>query len=250
MNAKYIIRLDDACPTMDKDKWDRIEKILDNYNVKPVVAVIPNSQDKTFDNDEYDLSFWEKVTKWQQKGWDIAMHGYNHVYTIQCGGLVYPIKKNSEFAGVSFEKQEEKIKYGISIFREKGIETKIFVAPSHTFDLNTLRALKLHTNIRIISDGIAFQPFKQYGFHWVPQQEWKFREHKFGIWTICVHPHSMSKKSIKSIDHFINKNRKNIIKISDITHYNEHLRIIDKLYRFLFWKKNLLIKMIEKNFTK
>ncbi len=30
MNNKYLIRLDDACPTMDKAKWQRIFDILDD----------------------------------------------------------------------------------------------------------------------------------------------------------------------------------------------------------------------------
>lgn len=30
---KYIIRLDDACPNMKKDNWERVEKLLDKYNI-------------------------------------------------------------------------------------------------------------------------------------------------------------------------------------------------------------------------
>ena len=33
---KYIIRLDDACPNMKKDNWERVEKLLDKYNIKPI----------------------------------------------------------------------------------------------------------------------------------------------------------------------------------------------------------------------
>ena len=43
--GKFIIRLDDACPTMDKKKWDKIEKILNELNIKPLVAIIPNNKD-------------------------------------------------------------------------------------------------------------------------------------------------------------------------------------------------------------
>ena len=39
--AKYIIRLDDANEYSDMSKWDRIEKILDKNDIKPLVAVIP-----------------------------------------------------------------------------------------------------------------------------------------------------------------------------------------------------------------
>ncbi len=41
--TKYIIRIDDACPTMNKEKWGLFEKYL---NIKPIVAVIPNNEDE------------------------------------------------------------------------------------------------------------------------------------------------------------------------------------------------------------
>ena len=42
---KYLIRLDDACETMDLNKWLRMESLLSKYNVKPLIAVIPNNED-------------------------------------------------------------------------------------------------------------------------------------------------------------------------------------------------------------
>ena len=44
--AKYIIRLDDANEYSDMSKWDRIEKILDKNDIKPLVAVIQNEDSK------------------------------------------------------------------------------------------------------------------------------------------------------------------------------------------------------------
>ena len=46
MSGKYILRLDDACPTMDVAKWDRIEKICDKFLIRPIIAVVPNNKDK------------------------------------------------------------------------------------------------------------------------------------------------------------------------------------------------------------
>jgi predicted deacetylase len=145
---------------MDKKKWDKIEQLLDRYNIKPIVAVIPNNEDPKQMIDEPDNLFWDKVRDWQAKGWDIALHGYKHVYTVFNNGGLVPINKKSEFAGLPYEVQEEKIREGIEIFRRHDIEPNIWVAPSHTFDKNTLKALKDHTNIKIISDGIALNPYK------------------------------------------------------------------------------------------
>ena len=45
IGGKYIVRLDDACPTMDKQKWSKVEDILDQGKVKPIVAVIPKNKE-------------------------------------------------------------------------------------------------------------------------------------------------------------------------------------------------------------
>lgn len=46
--VEYCIRLDDACPQMNAEKWARIERILDKYKVKPIVGVIPENRDPDF----------------------------------------------------------------------------------------------------------------------------------------------------------------------------------------------------------
>jgi hypothetical protein len=50
MSAKYILRLDDACHTMDVAKWDRIENLCDKFLIRPIIIVIPNNQDKKLIN--------------------------------------------------------------------------------------------------------------------------------------------------------------------------------------------------------
>lgn len=44
--VKYLLRLDDACDTMDINKWNRVEEILDKNQILPLVALIPNNRDK------------------------------------------------------------------------------------------------------------------------------------------------------------------------------------------------------------
>jgi len=235
MSAKYLIRLDDACPTMDRGKWDRIEQILDKYNIKPIVAVIPNNEDPKQQIDEPDPAFWEKVRTWQAKGWDIALHGYNHVYTVFNNGGLVPINKKSEFAGLPYEVQEEKIKTGISIFRQHGIEPKIWVAPSHTFDRNTLKALKNNTDIEFISEGIALNPYKHYGFTWIPAQLWGFKNYKFGTRTICLHPNTITENTVQCLINGLDANLKNIIKVPDILKVNSHRTLQDRIASLLFF---------------
>ena len=62
---KYLIRLDDASHFSNLEKWDRIEYILNRYNVKPVVAVIPNNMDNNlmYSTINNDFGIWLKNGK-------------------------------------------------------------------------------------------------------------------------------------------------------------------------------------------
>lgn len=233
MNAKYIIRLDDACPTMDTDKWDKMEVLLDTYGIKPIVAVIPNNEDEKLYKDTFDDNFWDRVKKWQNKEWNIALHGYNHVYTTKNSGLV-PFNNRSEFAGLDLNNQEEKIKKSMEVFNRENIKTDIWVAPSHSFDKVTLNVLKKHTDISIISDGIALFPYKKYGFNWIPQQMWRFRNMPLGTWTVCFHPNEMSENEFYVLKKFIEKNYKNFININNLKY--KKFCILNNLFSFIYWK--------------
>lgn len=197
MKSKYIIRIDDACPTMDRERWLLFEQIFDELSIKPIVAVIPDNRDPKQQLSPDKGDFWETVNRWKEKGWEIALHGYDHVYITQEAGLV-PLNQKSEFAGLPLERQEEKIRSGIEIFRNHGLSPRVWVAPSHTFDRSTLEALKRHSSITIISDGISFRPFQRYGFTWLPLQLWGFRHHvPMGPYTICYHPSTTPLEQIR-----------------------------------------------------
>ncbi len=216
MQTKYLIRLDDACPTMDHTKWQRIEKILDGFCIKPMVGVIPQNEDSKLKIDLEDCYFWDLVHKWAGKKWTIAMHGYNHVYSSNEGGI-NPLWNKSEFAGHPLELQREKINKGITIMRVKGFEPKYFFAPSHTFDENTLIALREETNIRVISDTIAFKPYKFKDFIFIPQQSGHPIKFPFGgLLTICYHPNSMNENSFVEFERFLTEHKNEVLAFDDV----------------------------------
>ena len=80
--AKYIIRLDDACEKRDLEKWGKVERILDNYSIKPLIGIIPSCKDPKMEKYSRDDSFWATVHRWIKKEWSIAIHGYDHVYIL------------------------------------------------------------------------------------------------------------------------------------------------------------------------
>ena len=136
MKQHYLVRLDDACPQMNKQKWQRIENILDKYRIKPMVGIIPHNEDPLTCIDMADTKFTAKALNWQKKGWTIALHGYNHVCTTVIGGI-NPVHKRSEFAGLSLAEQKEKISKGYKTLITMGLTPDFFFAPSHTYDENT-----------------------------------------------------------------------------------------------------------------
>lgn len=233
----YVIRLDDASDYNNLSNWNRMEKILNSYSIKPIVGVIPNNQDPSMvkaykKNNE----FWKKVKQWQNSGWIIAMHGYNHVYITDDGGI-NPIQKRSEFAGVSLKKQEDKIKNGIEIFKSNGIIPDAFFAPSHTFDENTLLALKKNSDIRIISDTIANDIYFENDFYFLPQQSGRVRKLPFKFVTFCYHPNTMRDNDFDELENFIkeNRNKFNSLDIKNLTKRNKN--ILDKFLSLLYFAR-------------
>lgn len=215
---KYLIRLDDACPTMDGVKWQRIFDILDRYDVRPMVGIIPHNADLKQEIDAPDAEFWRKARQWRQKGYAIALHGYNHCYISDKGleGL-NPLWSRSEFAGMPLDVQKQKIRDGFEILSKHGVKPGYFFAPSHTFDENTLVALKECTDIRIISDTIAIKPYRRGDFVYLPQLGGHCTEMKIkGFWTFCLHPSTMKEEQFIAVEKFLKVHKKEFIGFDEI----------------------------------
>lgn len=183
---RYLLRFDDICPTMDWKVWNAVEEILVAQGVKPILAVIPDNRDPKLMLDPPAPDFWERVRAWQGRGWAIGLHGYQHRYVNGEPGILR-IGKKSEFAGLSYDEQHEKLRLALAVFEREGVRPDAWVAPSHSFDWTTVDALAAH-GIRTISDGLAFRPYRDgRGTTWVPQQSAMMRAMPWGVWTFCYH---------------------------------------------------------------
>ena len=186
MSARYLVRLDDLCPTMNWDAWTGIEKLLDRTGIRPLLAVIPDNQDTTLRITSARPDFWDRVREWQARGWNIGVHGYQHRYVARDRGI-YGRTDRSEFAGLSVAEQRDKIQSSLSIFAKERVTPEAWIAPNHSFDRTTLAVLK-EAGLRVISDGLSLYPFvDEDDMMWIPQQLWKFRPRRVGVWTVCVH---------------------------------------------------------------
>lgn len=184
--AKYLLRFDDICPTMNWKVWAEIEATLIEYRLAPILAVVPDNQDPVLQVDSPMVNFWDRVREWQARGWAIALHGFQHKYVARHAGIITSCKL-TEFAGVPATQQEEKLRRGTEIFKREGIQPKVWIAPNDSFDTITVSLLP-RFGIHIICDGFFRFPFVgQQMLTWVPQQLYGFRPAPSGVWTVAYH---------------------------------------------------------------
>ena len=185
---KILIRFDDICPTMDFIQFEKALKVLQTYNVKPLLGIVPDCKDPELQIEPYHEEFWEYIRQLKNKGYKLAMHGYTHVYDSHKRGIVN-IGFHSEFAGHTYQEQYEKIKKGIETLKANGIETDTFFAPSHSYDLNTLRALR-ENGFQYISDGMSTKPTLRKGIVCIPCRSAGVPKiKKKGYYTAVFHAH-------------------------------------------------------------
>ena len=225
----YLIRLDDASDHMNIKNWDRIERLLDAYGIKPLVGVIPLNRDPMLLEFAEDPGFWEKAKAWQEKGWRIALHGYEHLYTSDCAGI-NPVHNRSEFAGVPLAEQRAKIREGLQILQGHGLKPDVFFAPSHTFDNNTMEALRLESEIRTISDTVADDVYCRNGFTFIPQQSGRVRKLPFRVSTICLHPNFATDAEFLKMESFFRENTGAFLSPREIHQTTRKRSLLDFLY--------------------
>ena len=241
----YLIRLDDASEYMDIPKWQKAVELINSFGVCPLIGVIPKCEDPDFvGRYEYNALFWDIARSWQEKGCIMALHGFKHTTKPAKGGL-NPIHDRSEFVSLSLEEQKQKIRDGYNILIEQKIKPKVFFAPAHTFDKNTLLALKEETPIRIISDTIASNVYKVDDFFFLPCQQGKCRSLPFKFVTISLHPNEMKENDFANLDSFLKTNVITCIKsFNDLPLLERSLSFYDRLLRFLYFFLRKIKKLV------
>jgi predicted deacetylase len=185
-STKYLLRFDDLCPTMDWRMWSEIEAILKQHRLKPVLAVVPDNRDAKLQVQAPVADFWDRVRAWQEWGWTIALHGFQHRYVSWHAGIV-ALRKKSEFAGLPRWVQREKLHQAMQILERERVTPRVWIAPGNTFDLATVSLLP-EFGLRIICDGHFRFPFVyERQMTWVPQQLFQFRPAPPGVWTVGYH---------------------------------------------------------------
>lgn len=224
---KIAIRMDDITPRMDWVKFKRFKALLDEYGIKPLIGVVPDNADPHLDIMETEDTsiFWEYVKKLRDSGWIIAMHGLSHVYTTQKAGM-FPINNFSEFAGLPYDEQLELLGYGVDIFNEHGIETDIFMAPGHSYDKNTLKALKVF-GFNKVPDGFGNEPYEYNAMTFYPiavKKSWALKGGD-GISAFVYHVNEMDESDFETFEKFLRGGTNHDVNSYEIVSYDDFLDI-------------------------
>lgn len=243
---KIAIRMDDITPAMDWEKFEAFRALLEEYHIKPLIGVVPDNRDENLNRGRENTEFWNYVKTLQESGWVVALHGYQHVYTQKKGGM-FPLNDFSEFAGVSYEKQLNMLERGKKILEGHGIKTDIFMAPAHSYDKNTLKALK-KAGFRRMTDGFGSLPYRWQGIIFYPisfRLKSSLKKNK-GFTTMVVHTNTVSEADMEKY--------RRILKEQEVISYGEYLkerpaerRILGRLAEYLLAEvKHLLVRLHEK----
>ncbi len=212
-----LLRMDDITECMNWKLMDKCETLFDKYEIKPLVGIIPKNQDPLLLSFPKNENFWERVYNWRNKGWEITMHGCNHLYTQKSDNKkdIFGYGGDSEFYGLNYLTQLNKIEVGLEEFKKRNIKIRSFFAPNHIYDDNTLKAIKT-SNIKIIIDGYGLFPYFKNDLLFIPQLFYKEILLPFGIQCTQIHINEWNDKNFKNFEIFIQNNYKKIVSLDHI----------------------------------
>lgn len=189
---KIAVRMDDITPDMNWENFRFFQDLFEEAGITPLLGIVPECRDEGLSCGAPCENFYEEMRALQQKGYCLAMHGCYHVYSTKKSGM-FPLNNFSEFAGVSYTEQKKMLAAGKEKLERNGITTDIFMAPAHSYDNNTLKALK-ELGFAKMTDGFGKRPYHYKGMDFYPIS---FRlnrslKRKDGYTTMVLHANTIT----------------------------------------------------------
>ncbi|MDB4177207.1 DUF2334 domain-containing protein [Schleiferiaceae bacterium] len=212
-----ILRLDDITEQMNWERFEEIEILCSKHNIRPILGVIPLNRDESFTGQQSRSSsyLFTKLKNLQKAGWCIAQHGTYHLYHNNYDDVLR-INNKSEFSGLPYNDQLELIRLGKHHLESMGLNINMFMAPSHSFDRNTVLALN-ELGFKYMTDGYHWQKYQFGGICFIPQLFASFfYMSNFGIWTVCLHINTYSDKDWENIKRKIIENKDKFIMLPNL----------------------------------
>lgn len=235
---KIAVRMDDITPDMNWENFRFFQQLFEEVGITPLLGIVPENKDENLHKEEAHQDFYEIMKELQSKGWVLSMHGCHHIYSTKKGGM-FPLNNFSEFAGVSYTEQKKMLEEGKQKLAEKGIVTDIFMAPAHSYDKNTLRALK-ELGFTRMTDGFGKKPYTYKGmtFYPISFQLSRSLNEKEGYTTMVLHANTITESDKEKYKKIFKEHGKDMIS------YSEYLQE-EAVKRSFFgrWKEYLMAKI-------
>ena len=102
--------MDDIAENMNWEMMDKCEFLFEKYKITPLVGIIPINKDpELLKLIQKMRSFGIELKNWKSKGWEITMHGCNHLYTQKSDFKdIFNYGGDSEFYGLDYFSQLKK----------------------------------------------------------------------------------------------------------------------------------------------
>lgn len=201
--VKLIVRIDDVHERMNWDNFQFFTDLLIKRGMTAILGVVPKCEDPKLIVSEPAEEFWPHISSLASAGFKISQHGFRHVYD-SSGDTMLLGNTRSEFAGLSYEKQMNKLSYGKKLLEEKGFSIDTFMAPGHSFDLTTVNCLK-ELGFKYITDGYNIWPYSANGLKFIPQLFSSPHGLSSGVYTTCLHLDSLNLQQMKLLVHQLDR---------------------------------------------
>ena len=212
---KIAVRMDDITPDMNWENFRFFQKLFEEAGIEPLLGIVPDNRDENLHKEESHQDFYEVMKDLQKQGWVLSMHGCHHIYSTKKGGI-FPLNNFSEFAGVSYTEQKKMLEEGKQSLLNNGIVTDIFMAPAHSYDKNTLRALK-ELGFTRLTDGFGKKPYTYKGltFYPISFRLDKSLKQKSGYTTMVLHANTITEKDKERYTRIFKEHGKDMISYSE-----------------------------------
>lgn len=160
-NSIVIFRNDDPAPWADVDKLSAVNDIFIDNQVPLTQGIVPydENQNESLTPEHEVVQYLSTVTEEHGELFENALHGYSHARETD-------FYWGSEFGGLPYEEQHQKITQGLQIFNESfGNSPVTFIPPFNTYDEITVQVL-VENEFKLTSGSYYFQKehFGENGF--------------------------------------------------------------------------------------
>ena len=248
MGGKIAVRMDDITPDMNWENFEFFQKLFKETGITPLLGIVPDNRDPKLSCEAKRKDFFEVMRGLKDEGYSFAMHGFRHVYSTKSGGI-FPLNNYSEFARVPYDKQKEMLVLGREKLKKHGIDTDIFMAPAHSYDKNTIRALR-ETGFTKITDGFGKAPYIDRGITFYPISFKLSRslKQKDGVTTLVLHANTVTETEKERYARIFKEYGKNMISYSEFLEMEPVKRsIFGRTLEYIMAKcKFILVRIMQK----